>query len=498
MISFETPLKKLKHEVLKNVVLLAKDNNLTKEELMNIQYKVIPGDKPQYRCCVFKERAIVYERTKLAAGYLSDGNGINKQLKDIKDDEQIIYVISSACDRCPINKYSVTEACRGCIAHECMESCPSGAITKINGRAFINQEICKECGMCKKVCPYNAISEVMRPCKKSCPTGALHVDEEDRQAAVDKNKCINCGACMAGCPFGAISDKSYIVPVVNALMEGKDVYAVAAPSIAGQFGPKVSVGQIKDAFLKTGFKDMVEAACGADAVAVHEAEELKERLKRGDKFMTSSCCPGFVSYVEMNFPELKGMISETVSPMIATARLIKKNHPDSMVIFVGPCTAKKSEIKKPNLAKAVDYVLTFEEISALFDAFEIDFQNCNDLPVSDATLSARGFAQSGGLSNAIALAAKEIGVDLKPVKINGQSELKKTLLLAKVGRLDGNFIEGMMCEGGCLDGPAVLWSSRKTAAPFKAFSQKSEGKSPFDNKMLEKFRDVNLSRSSDS
>lgn len=494
MLDFETPLKKLKNEVLKNVAILAKENRLNQEELQNIQYKIISGDKPQYRCCVYKERAIVYERAKLAAGFLPDGNGVNKSLTNIKEDEQIIHVISSACDRCPLNRYTVTEACRGCIAHTCMEACPTGAITKINGRSYINQEICKECGMCKKACPYNAISEVMRPCKRACPTKALHVNEVDRRAAIDPKECINCGACMSACPFGAISDISYIVPVVDALMSKREIHAVVAPAITGQFGQKVSVGQIKDAFLKLGFSGMLEAACGADAVAVHEAEELKERLEKGDKYMTTSCCPGFVSYIEKKFPELKDKISGTVSPMIAAARYIKKKNPESIVIFVGPCIAKKGEIKRPGLEGAVDYVLTFEEISALFDAFGIDLSQCSDVPVNDASFGGRGFAQSGGVTSAIALVAPDMGVDVKPVKINGQEELKRTLAIAKSGKLPGNFIEGMMCENGCIGGPATLWSSRKTAASLKMFAQKSNDKSPIDNKVLKEFEDISLNR----
>lgn len=494
MLNFETPIKKLKHEVLKNVALLAKENNLNQDELLNIQYKIISGDKPQYRCCVYKERAIVYERAKLAAGFLPDGNGTNEDLTDIKEDEQIIHVIGSACDRCPIDRFTVTEACRGCIAHTCMEVCPAGAITKVNGRSYINQELCKECGMCKKACPYNAISEVMRPCKRSCPTGALHVNKIDRRAAIDPKECINCGACMHACPFGAISDKSYIVPVVNALMEKKEIHAIVAPAITGQFGPKVSVGQIKDAILKLGFTDMIEAACGADAVAVHEVEELKERLDEGEKFMTSSCCPGFVAYIEKKFSELKDKISGTVSPMIAVARYLKKKNPNSMVIFIGPCTAKKGEIKRPELEGAVDYVLTFEEISSMFDAFEIDVEQCTDLSVSDASLPGRSFAQSGGVTNAVALMASDMGVDVKPVKINGQDDLKKTLLMAKSGKLAGNFIEGMMCQDGCIGGPATLWSSRKTIAPLKMFAQKSEDKSPKDNKALKEYEEIDLNR----
>ena len=240
MFQFETQIKKLKHKVLTEVVKLAKDDNLNKITIERIPYEIIKGDKAMYRCCVYKERAIVLERAKLATGYLSNGANIDDEFIDVREDGQIIYVIEAACDRCPINRYSVTDSCRNCLAHKCYEACNFGAISNIGGRAYINQELCKECGMCKKACPYNAISEVMRPCKKVCPTGALDINKDDRRAVIKEESCINCGSCMNSCPFGAISDRSVIVPVARNLSKGeKKMYAIVAPSIAGQFGPKI-------------------------------------------------------------------------------------------------------------------------------------------------------------------------------------------------------------------------------------------------------------------
>lgn len=495
MFVFETQLKKLKHEVLKHVAVLAKEDRLTKEELEKIPYDIIQGDKPQYRCCVYKERAIVNERVKLAAGYLPDGLQ-SEELVDIRPEEQIIYVIEAACDRCPINKYTVTEACRGCIAHKCMEVCPAKAVTKVMGKAYINQELCKECGMCKKVCPYNAISEVLRPCKVSCPTGALDVNTEDRRAMIKESDCINCGSCMAACPFGAISDKSLIVSVASRLSRGRKMYAVVAPAIAGQFGNKVTMGQVKEAFKQLGFKDMVEAACGADVVTVHESKEFVHRMENGDKYMTNSCCPGFLSFIEKKFPSEVDRISTTVSPMVATARYIKKNDPEAKVVFVGPCTAKKSEALRTSIRDAVDYVLTFEEIVALMDAFNIDPENCNESVVEDASTYGRGFAAGGGLTAAIENYVKEsdTSVDFKPVKVSGGIEIKRTMTMAKVGKLEGNFIEGMMCEGGCIGGPATVLPILKSKGLLNKFNNLSTKKTVLSNEKIEDFHEINLER----
>ena len=497
MFQFETQIKKLKHKVLTEVVKLAKDDNLNKVTIEKIPYEIIKGDKAMYRCCVYKERAIVLERAKLATGYLANGDNIDDEFIDIREDDQIIYVIEAACDRCPINRYSITDSCRNCLAHKCYEACNFGAISYLSGRAYINQELCKECGMCKKVCPYNAVSEVMRPCKKVCPTGALDINKDDRRAIIREESCISCGSCMNSCPFGAISDKSLIVPVTKNLSKGiNKMYAIVAPSIAGQFGPKISYGKIKNAIKKLGFVDMIEAACGADVVTAHEANEFVERMKSGEAYMTNSCCPGFLGYIEKTFPSEISKISNTVSPMIASARYIKHIDPNSDVVFIGPCTAKKSEVARESLKGAVDYVITFEELFALIDGFDIDINNCEDEIVDEASIYGRGFGANGGLTAAIEnyIRSKGIEVSFKPVKASGGVEIKKALTMAKIGKLQGNFIEGMMCEGGCINGAGTLATPFKSKDTFNKINLEATRKAVVDNEKIEEFNDINLER----
>lgn len=496
MIQFENQLKKLKHEVLTEIAKLAKDNKLKPWEIEKIPYEIIKGDKAQYRCCVYKERAIVLERAKLAAGYLANGDNVNDEFIDIKPDEQIIYVIEAACDKCPINRYNVTDSCRNCLAHRCKEACNFGAISYINGRAYINQELCKECGMCKKACQYDAISDVMRPCKGACPTGALDINPQDRKAMIKEETCVNCGSCMSACPFGAISDKSLIVPVAKRLAKGRNMYAVVAPAITGQFGIKTTYGQIKNAIKELGFKDMIEAACGADAVTVHESNEFVERIEKGDKYMTNSCCPGFLTYIEKMFPGEVDKISTTVSPMVATGRYIKSKDKDAKVVFIGPCTAKKSEAVRDEVKDAIDYVLTFEELQALFSAFEIDPIKCNNELVDDASIFGRGFGAHGGLTAAIQnyIKGKNLEVDFRPAKISGGIEIKKAMTMAKIGKLQGNFIEGMMCEGGCINGAGTLATAMKAKVPFMRINAGGTIKAVLDNKNIEEYKNVKLER----
>ena len=494
MFKFENRLVKLKHDVLTRIAILAKENKVAIDEFKKIPFDMIPGDIPEYRDTVDHERRVVLERVKLASGFGS--NHDEDELVDISEEKQIMYVIKSACDRCPTKKYEVTDACRNCIAHKCQSVCNFGAISYVNGRAHIDTDKCRECGMCNKACPYDAIVDDMRPCKRACPTGAISFSKIDLSSEINESKCINCGSCMAACPFGAIEDKSQIVKVVNRLVNKENIYAVVAPAITGEFGTNITYGKIKNAIINLGFKDMFEAACGADAVTVHEANEFVKRMNDGDKYMTNSCCPGFMNYIEKIVPDQKERISTTVSPMVATARYIKKKDNNAQVVFIGPCTAKKSEIMRPEIKDSVDFALTFEELFALLDAFDIDVYKCEDMVVDDASIFGRGFGMGGGLTAAIEnyIGENKINIDFNPVKVSGGPEIKKTMMMAKAGRLNGNFIEGMMCEGGCINGAGKIISATKAKTSFNKINSSGTKKTVLSNEFLEEYSKIDLER----
>lgn len=496
MFQFETQIHKLRHDVLTAIARLGKEDNLTREAMDNIQYEIIKGEKPTYRCCVYKERAIISERVNVSMGLQPGQDKIDLDTMDIEEDEQIIYILEAACDSCPINEFTVTDICRGCLAHRCKEACKFGAITHVGGMAYINHELCKACGMCKKACQYDAISEVVRPCKSVCPTNALGFDRENMKAMIHEDKCLNCGACMSACPFGAISDKSLIAPVAKKLAKKENMYAIVAPAITGQIDSNITYGQLKNAIKSLGFVDMIEASCGADAVTVHESNELIERIKSGDNYMTNSCCPGFFKYIEKMFPDEKDRISSTVSPMVATGRLVKKIDSDAKVVFIGPCTAKKSEATEISLKDSVDYVLTFEELMALFEAFNIDLSKCSNEDINDGSIFGRGFGASGGLAKSVQnyIAEKGLSFDFEPIKVSGPRQIKKTMTMAKLGRLEGNFIEGMMCEGGCINGSGKFLSGAKVKATFDRKNSQSTKKSVLANAKIKDFSNINLEK----
>ena len=494
MVTFENFLKKEKYEILKEVISLVKHDALNKEEIEKLSNNIVENLEEHCRCCAYKEKAIVAQKIRLGMGCSPAEDEF--EFKNIMAYKQIVHIMRAACDSCPINRFTVTEACRGCIQHSCINICPVNAIVRVNGRAYINQSICRECGLCKSICPYNAISEVIRPCKVSCPTGALDIDKKERKAMINEPNCINCGACMTACPFGAISDKSCMVSILDKLLNKNEnnIYALVAPAIGGQFDSNISLGKLQNALQNIGFKSLVEASLGADIVTAVESKEFIEKMNSGSKFMTTSCCPAFVSYIEMEFPELKENISSTVSPMIATAQYIKSIDKKAIVVFIGPCVAKKNEIKKEKPSGFVDFVMTFEELAALFKAFDVDPRYCQDTEINDGSLYGRNFAQSGGVTDSIRryIEEKHIDVEFKPVKASGIDDIKRQLRLAKLGKLDGNFIEGMMCEGGCIGGPAAICGLKKAKTNIKKFNCDSKIKNISENNRIYKSEDIQM------
>ena len=443
---YDNEAKQLKYEVLTRVARYSFEGTLA-EHLDEIPYDIIPGPLPTFRCCVYREREIIRERIRSARGENLPGQG----------DENVLGVLPAACEGCPISRFRVTDNCQNCLAHKCREACHFDAITITPKGAYIDPKKCRECGRCAAACPYNAISDTLRPCVRSCPANAIGRDRYNR-SIINYANCISCGSCMRNCPFGAITDRSQIVQVIESIKSGTPTVACFAPAAEGHFGA-ASAGMLKSALKELGFADAVEVSLGADAVALHEARELKESLEAGRK-MTTSCCPAFVELIERHFPKLKGNVSHTVSPMTAVARYIRDENPGTKVVFVGPCVAKKNEVRKKK--DSADYVLTFEELAALFTAKDIEPAGEPEIG-QDGSLGGKGFAQSGGVAGAVVQVFREENVDLPftCVKCSGAAECKKALAVLNAGRLAEDFVEGMACEGGCVAGPAGVESPMK-------------------------------------
>lgn len=442
MITNDATILRVKHDVLCEVAKLAWAGEL-EEKREELPYKMIPGPQAQFRCCIYKEREIIHQRVRLAEGKCPTG----------KDSINVVQVISAACEECPIASYVVTDNCRKCMGKACQNSCHFGAITMSDTRAHIDPGKCKECGKCAQACPYSAIAHLERPCKKVCPVDAITYDEYGI-CVIDEKKCIQCGACIHSCPFGAIGTRTFMVDVIRLINAGKRVVAMVAPATEGQFGENITMASWRTALKKIGFADMVEVALGGDLTAAAEAAEWAEAYKEGKK-MTTSCCPAFVNMIKQHFPAQLENMSTTVSPMCAVSRMLKEQEPGTITVFIGPCIAKKSETLDLNISDNADYAMTFGEIRAMMRAKGVELEP-EENTLQDGSVFGKRFGNSGGVTAAVVQCFKEMNEDIEPkvMRCNGAAECKKALLLLKVGKLPDDFVEGMVCVGGCVGGPS--------------------------------------------
>lgn len=468
----------VRHQLLAELVKLWKDGKLI-EEIDRLPYRLSPKRDAKFgRCCVHKERAIWrYKSFPLLGLDMTDetdelttlstyATRALDRLDNPKVKDNIMCVIHEPCSSCVHINYEITNLCKGCVARSCMHNCPKDAIfiDPETSKAHINHSTCISCGICQRSCPYHAVVYIPVPCEDACPVKAISRDEEGLQH-IDESKCIYCGKCMNACPFGAIFEISQSFDVLESIRRGKKVVAIVAPSILAQF--EAESDKVYGAFKSVGFSDVVEVARGAMDTVEHEAAELQERLGEGQPFMTTSCCQSYMELVKKHVPAMKQYVSETPSPMVFTARRVRAEHPDAVIVFVGPCIAKRKEGRHdPN----VDYVMTFEEIASIFDAYEIDFAQVESHTPREASVrQAHGFGAAGGVAGAV---KDYLKLDTEKLKILQVSNLdKKNIALlngfSRTGKAPAGFIEVMACEGGCITGP----SSHNFNVPKRQFDR---------------------------
>ena len=468
-----------------------------------IPYKIVPGEVAKHRHDVFLERAIVQERVRLALGMSLQPAGeqspVSAQIQEAATDqkyfeEPLVNIIPFACNACPPKQIRITDSCQGCISHPCMNVCPKDAIyLDENKHCHIDQSKCIKCGKCFNQCPYRAISKIERPCAAACGMDAIESDELGR-AKINYDKCVSCGMCLVNCPFAAIADKSQIFQVINAMQRNDEVIACVAPAFVGQFGKDATPAKLKAAMRILGFTDVVEVAIGADLCTVEEAHDFLESVPAKQPFMGTSCCPAWSVMAKKLFPQFKDYISMALTPMVITARMVKKDHPNARICFIGPCAAKKLEANRRSVRSDVDYVLTFEELQGMFDAKEINFAEIEGDPaddMSEGTGMGRGFAVGGGVAAAVVEAISHIDPDRQvPIESgDGLRECKKMLMMAKAGKRDGYLLEGMACPGGCVAGAGTITPVKESAANVdrfkKAAPELSCTNSPFVSRLKE-------------
>ena len=467
------------------------------EAASELPYKIVPGDRPLHRESIFLERAIAKERVRLAMGLsplpVDSRHVITEGMDAAAIAEQyyeppLINIVSYACHACPTNQYRVTESCQNCLAASCQKVCPKGAISFVNGKSFIDQDKCIKCGKCAKACSYNAIIHLERPCQAACGMDAIGSDEHGR-ASINQDKCVSCGQCLVSCPFGAIVDKGQIFQVIQSILKGDKVIAIVAPAFVGQFGKHSTPGKFIAAMKKLGFARIVEVAVGADMCTIEEAKDFLEKVPAEQKYMATSCCPAWHSMIYKLFPSETGNISMTLTPMVFTARLMKKKYPGCKVVFVGPCAAKKLEAIRADIRSDVDFVLTFEELQGMFEAKEINFETIEPMfDLNEGTAAGRGFAVSGGVAGAVADVIHQTNpeVEVKTARAEGLRDCRKLMMMAKAGKYNGYLLEGMACPGGCVAGAGTLLPVELAANVVGRYQKEADSISPLESPYRDK------------
>ena len=457
-----------------------------------LPYIIVPGDQPLHRESVFLERAIASERVRLAMGlnlrpiqtrHLMTEGMDHAAIAEQYYEPPLINIIPYACHACPTNQYRVTENCQNCLAASCQQVCPRGAISFVNGQSYIDQDKCIKCGKCATACPYNAIIHMERPCQAACGMDAIGSDEHGR-AVIDQDKCVSCGQCLVSCPFGAIADKGQIYQLIQSILKGDQVIAIVAPAFIGQFGKHSTPEKFISAMKVLGFDRVVEVAVGADICTIEEAKDFLEKVPAEQPFMATSCCPAWHSMVHKLFPAQSKNISMTLTPMVFTARLMKKKYPGCKVVFVGPCAAKKLEAIRADIRSDVDFVLTFEELQGMFEAKEVDFETIEPSEaMNEGTAAGRGFAVSGGVAQAVTDVIHQTNPDLevKTARAEGLRECRKLMTLAKVGKYNGYLLEGMACPGGCVAGAGTLLPVELATKVVGKYQDEAAQSSPMDS-----------------
>jgi [FeFe] hydrogenase (group B1/B3) len=389
----------------------------------------------------------------------------------------VLSVIKCACHACA-SHVRVTNICQNCPAKPCIDSCKFGAIRSSDAGSVIDDGICKKCNLCVRACPYGAIVKTVIPCENVCPVKAIGKDA-DGVAEIDFEKCIGCGRCLGACPFGAIHTKSQVISVLRAMKAGKEVIALIAPSIFGQFS--CSPEQLHSAIGKVGFSFVYEVSVGAETTSIVEAAELKERLERGDKFMTSSCCAAYGALVDKHIRELKPFLSTAGTPVFYTAELAKKEHPDAILVFVSPCLAKYEEVFSSD---RIGYAINFGELDAMFDAFDIHPETCEEKKFDyPSAREAKEFPISGGVGTAVlsAYAGDRSGVKVGTINGIDRESVETLKRFGKSGECDsGNMLEVMSCPGGCLGGTMTICPLKVSKDQVKKYASKSGSIDPHE------------------
>jgi PAS domain S-box-containing protein len=290
-------------------------------------------------------------------------------------------------------------------------------------------------------------------CVRTCPVKAVRVQEN--QARVVPELCIACGMCVRACPQGAKTVRDDRPLVQEALAAGRTVVASVAPSAPAYFRMQV-FSQMEEALRALGFAAAGETAFGAEMVGQAHREWVEQARDRWP--IISSSCPVVVFLIEKYYPDLLPHLAPVVSPMIAHGRYLRQQYgDDALIVFIGPCIAKKEEIRDAPVAGVVNAALTFEELKEWMEEAGVALPPPDDGREPAPRASARAFPVEGGLVGTARLDTDLLSSHV--VTTSGLEACQDVLRGIRQGKLAACLVELMACEGGCINGPAMASAS---------------------------------------
>lgn len=330
-------------------------------------------------------------------------------------------------------------------------------------------------------CPENE-----RKCVKVCPFHAIHPDEGG-EMHIDEEACSGCAYCIQECRSQKLTSSKDVISVLRAIRSHKGlVYALIAPAFLGQFSQEVTPGKLRTAFKKIGFDGMLEVALFADILTLKEALEFDKNIQTEKDFqLTSCCCPVWITLIKNIYSELIPHVPPAVSPMIASGRTVKALHPDALTVFIGPCLAKKAEARDKDIADAIDYVLTFQEVQDIFNIMNINPAEMEESEKDHSSRAGRIYAHTGGVSEAVKLTLDRINpnrhITIRTQQADGVKGCRALINDILAGKTTANFYEGMGCEGGCVGGPKAIIPREEGRKNVEEYGKQATYPTPIDN-----------------
>lgn len=287
-------------------------------------------------------------------------------------------------------------------------------------------------------------------CVRTCDVKAIMV--KDEKAQIMPEKCILCGQCLQACPQSAKTLISDLSVVRDYIRRGEKVVVSIAPSYMGLMKFH-TIGQVNAALRRLGFDDVRETSEGAAVVTAEYARLINEGTM--DNIITT-CCPSVNDLIEIYYPSLIPCLAPVVSPMIAHGRLLKEEYgPETKVVFLGPCIAKKKEAQDPRHDNCIDAVLNFSDIEHWLREEDIQVEECEDLPFTNINPRVnRLYPVTNGVVNSV-MATRTGSDNYRKFYVHGSKNCIDLCQSMVRGEINGCFIEMDMCSGGCIKGPAV-------------------------------------------